>query len=33
LVTKVNMLGKIDDDPAVLSTVADGDTIRVEAAD
>ena len=33
LVTRVNMLGKIDGDPTLLSTVADGDTIRVEAAD
>lgn len=32
LVTKVNLLGKIDGDPAVLGSVADGDTIRVEAA-
>ncbi len=30
LVTKVNVVGKIDGDPTLLSSVRDGDRIRVE---
>jgi hypothetical protein len=30
LVTKVNVVGKIEGDPALLSSVRDGDRIRVE---
>jgi hypothetical protein len=32
LVTKVNLLGKLEGDPRVLKSVRDGDDIRVEAA-
>ncbi len=32
LVTKVNVLGKLEGDPRVLKSVSDGDKIRVEAA-
>lgn len=32
LVTKVNVLGRIEGDPRSLSSVGDGDTIRVEVA-
>lgn len=32
LVTKVNVLGKIEGDPRALASVRDGDTITVEAA-
>ena len=32
LVTKVNVLGKLEGDPRVLTTVRDGDEIRVEVA-
>jgi hypothetical protein len=32
LVTKVNILGRIEGDPRVLKSVRDGDRIRVEAA-
>jgi hypothetical protein len=31
LVTKVNLLGKLEGDPRVLKSVSDGDEIRVEA--
>ena len=32
LVTKVNLLGKLEGDPRVLKSIRDGDDIRVEAA-
>jgi hypothetical protein len=32
LVTKVNLLGKLEGDPRVLESVRDGDDIRVELA-
>ena len=32
LVTKVNVLGKLEGDPRILKSVRDGDEIRVEAA-
>jgi hypothetical protein len=32
LVTKVNLLGRLEGDPRALKTVTEGDTIRVEAA-
>jgi hypothetical protein len=32
LVTKCNVLGKLDGDPRALKGVRDGDTVRVEAA-
>jgi hypothetical protein len=32
LVTKVNVLGKLDGDPRMLKSIRDGDKIRVEAA-
>jgi hypothetical protein len=31
LVTRVNILGRVDDDPSVLDSVREGDRIRVEA--
>jgi hypothetical protein len=33
LVTKVNVLGKLEGDPRVLDSVRDGDGIRIEAAE
>ena len=33
LVTKVNVLGRIEGDPRVLKSVRDGDTIRVEVVE
>lgn len=33
LVAKVNVLGKIEGDPAVLGSIRDGDTITVERVD
>jgi len=33
LVTKVNLLGKLDGDPRVLKSVRDGDEIRVEVVE
>ena len=32
LVTKVNVLGKLEGDPRILTSVRDGDDIRVEVA-
>jgi uncharacterized protein len=32
LVTKVNLLGKLEGDPRMLKSIRDGDAIRVEAA-
>jgi hypothetical protein len=32
LVTRVNVLGKLEDEPRVLKSVRDGDEVRVEAA-
>ena len=33
LVTKVNVLGKLEGDPRVLTSIRDGDDIRVEVAE
>jgi len=33
LVTKVNVLGRLEGDPRVLDSVCDGDTMQVEAAE
>jgi hypothetical protein len=32
LVTKVNLLGKLEGDPRMLKSIRDGDRVRVEAA-